>query len=333
MVLWVSFGYSQPVLDTICINNGPSHLAVPYQAGSTYEWNVNGGQIISQPDSNDILVDWGSTPGLYPLSVVSTNTTGCMGDTSYAFIYLFSPFKAGINGPDKVCRGSWVNLESKLQDNFVWNNGKMKQELGFRAEKDTTVFLVALNPYCANDTFFYTVKVVDPPVSKISYLQDSVDINTLVQLFYAGIPTGDIDWYLDGDYISSGSAVEMLLNRGGKHTITQVCANGTCADTLSRSVYVNDLYTFFVPNSFTPNNDGVNDYFIFKGIGVRDFKVTIANRWGEVLTSWTDKDDTKGWDGTYNGEPVPTGMYVYKITLEDVSGKFHKYTGYLNLMR
>lgn len=62
----------------------------------------------------------------------------------------------------------------------------------------------------------------------------------------------------------------------------------------------------YIPNVFSPNNDGVNDRF---GLDERfDYRMTISNRWGHTVYS-----GTSSWDGTYNSNPVPSGVYVYVI--------------------
>jgi gliding motility-associated-like protein len=71
---------------------------------------------------------------------------------------------------------------------------------------------------------------------------------------------------------------------------------------------------FFIPNAFTPNNDGLNDTFKVVSFctDVTSFRMMIFNRWGEELYETSDME--KGWDGTKNGSPVPGDVYVYKIT-------------------
>jgi gliding motility-associated-like protein len=71
------------------------------------------------------------------------------------------------------------------------------------------------------------------------------------------------------------------------------------------------ISTFYVPNSFTPNADGLNESFSAQGVDVTYFKMTIFNRWGELLFETSDM--AKGWDGKYKGEYVPGGEYVYVI--------------------
>ena len=68
----------------------------------------------------------------------------------------------------------------------------------------------------------------------------------------------------------------------------------------------------FIPNAFTPNSDGINDFFLVKHSEYFPFEITIFNRWGELIFQSSDLDFR--WDGKYNGEIVPAGSYYYIVT-------------------
>ncbi len=70
----------------------------------------------------------------------------------------------------------------------------------------------------------------------------------------------------------------------------------------------NDL---FVPNSFTPNSDSKNDVFKPIGFEIQEYRLTIYNRWGQIIFVTTDFDT--GWDGTFDGQESGNGVYVYEI--------------------
>lgn len=75
-----------------------------------------------------------------------------------------------------------------------------------------------------------------------------------------------------------------------------------------------------IPNAFTPNGDGHNDIFrIPPGVQFTLQELNIFDRWGKRV--FTTGDVTKGWDGTYQGSPTDTGMYVYLITGKTPVGK------------
>ena len=70
-------------------------------------------------------------------------------------------------------------------------------------------------------------------------------------------------------------------------------------------------WTFYVPNTFTPNMDGLNDVFEVKGSNVIDYEIFIFNRWGDII--YTAQSMNDHWDGTANGNDVQIDVYVYKI--------------------
>ena len=89
----------------------------------------------------------------------------------------------------------------------------------------------------------------------------------------------------------------------------------------------------YIPNSFTPNGDGLNDKFIIKGTGIENYLIDIFDRWGTNIFSTTDINN--GWNGTVNGKlGAESGVYKYQINVTDQStGNKHKYDGELILMR
>lgn len=90
-----------------------------------------------------------------------------------------------------------------------------------------------------------------------------------------------------------------------------------------------------IPNVFTPNGDGQSDYFLprqFLSRNVTQFNMQIYNRWGQKIFV-TNAVDGRGWDGRYNGEEQPLGVYVYTIQVEFGNGVHEKYQGNVTLLR
>jgi gliding motility-associated-like protein len=84
---------------------------------------------------------------------------------------------------------------------------------------------------------------------------------------------------------------------------------------VSNTVSVEKPYTLYVPNAFSPDNDGINDYFRILGQGLTDIEVEVYNRWGQMVFKSYDMDDQ--WDGRFKGKMMPVGSYVYKIKTKD----------------
>ena len=96
----------------------------------------------------------------------------------------------------------------------------------------------------------------------------------------------------------------------------------------------NDCYISF-PNVFTPNGDGVNDYFFPRSYltrGLVEFEMSIYNRWGEKIYETTNTEGL-GWDGTYNNVKQPEGVFIYKISAKFKDGQKETKQGNLTLIR
>lgn len=85
------------------------------------------------------------------------------------------------------------------------------------------------------------------------------------------------------------------------------------------------------PNAFTPNGDGLNDTFTFKGRFIQSGTIKIFSRWGELVYTTSELD--QGWDGTINGQEAPVGTYVYSAQLTDDSGIQFEKRGQIILIR
>jgi gliding motility-associated-like protein len=89
-----------------------------------------------------------------------------------------------------------------------------------------------------------------------------------------------------------------------------------CGDTRDQIIISKGLCKIYVPTIFTPNNDQKNDVFkIEGGEAIKDFQLTIYNRWGTKI--FETKNITQGWNGTINSKPQPAGAYIYFIQYKD----------------
>jgi gliding motility-associated-like protein len=114
-----------------------------------------------------------------------------------------------------------------------------------------------------------------------------------------------------------------------------VTNNSGCVDTVSNFVYVEEETIFYVPNSFTPDGNEVNNVFqpVFsEGYDSDFYSLRIFNRWGEVVFETTEV--LEGWDGTYKGYLSPDGTYVWSISFKAATTDFvYRYEGHVTLIR
>ncbi|GHU86629.1 hypothetical protein FACS1894153_4020 [Bacteroidia bacterium] len=89
-----------------------------------------------------------------------------------------------------------------------------------------------------------------------------------------------------------------------------------------------------MPNIFTPNGDGINDYFLpTKQEKVEDFNIKIYSRMGLVVYDYKGDAEQMKWDGTNNGSPVATGVYFWSVKYKDLYGKHFQHSGSVTLLR
>jgi gliding motility-associated-like protein len=107
-----------------------------------------------------------------------------------------------------------------------------------------------------------------------------------------------------------------------------------CKDTVMHTVEILAEYALYIPNTFTPDGNGLNDIFQPKGVGIDEssYKMYIFDRWGELI--FTSDEFRKGWDGTVksSGKQAEQGVYVYKIFVKDTQGNVHPYVGHVNCL-
>ncbi|MBL4623782.1 MAG: gliding motility-associated C-terminal domain-containing protein [Flavobacteriales bacterium] len=102
-----------------------------------------------------------------------------------------------------------------------------------------------------------------------------------------------------------------------------------CVATDSVTVFVTG--SIYIPNTFTPNGNALNDYFLAYGKEIEYFEMLVYNRWGQLI--FISDNINKGWDGTFKGENSPIGTYVWKIWYQEYSGDEGKAMGHVNLVR
>jgi gliding motility-associated-like protein len=106
-----------------------------------------------------------------------------------------------------------------------------------------------------------------------------------------------------------------------------------CYDTIAHEIFIGPEFTFFIPNFFSPNGDGVNDYFFGSGIGIIKYEMFIFDRWGNLIFHGNELNDK--WDGkaNYGVNQAQQDVYVWKVTLTDVFNKIHHYIGTVTLVK
>ena len=103
------------------------------------------------------------------------------------------------------------------------------------------------------------------------------------------------------------------------YRVTAVKRGAEIVTSMSNKVEAQPPINIYIPNAFTPNNDGLNDYFGVVGNGIEKYTLKVFNQWGELL--FESHDIHKKWDGTYQNSTVQPGVYVYDVYAKGYQGK------------
>ncbi len=120
----------------------------------------------------------------------------------------------------------------------------------------------------------------------------------------------------------------------GTYTITLITSTiYNCTDTAVQTIIIEPDFIFYIPNAFSPNDDGVNDTFSGKGLFISKFEMMIFDRWGNLI--FFSDDINKPWDGKANHgtEAAQGDVYVYSFKVIDFKMIKHNYKGIVTLVR
>jgi gliding motility-associated-like protein len=123
----------------------------------------------------------------------------------------------------------------------------------------------------------------------------------------------------------------------GIYTVQLIASNqGLCPDTAFQQIKIKDELVIYVPNTFTPDDDGVNDIFLpilTSFVDPDKYEFEIYDRWGERIFRIENKPD-QGWDGTYLGNKCQDGTYTWRIKYRHILAEENKLIhGHVNLIR
>lgn len=137
----------------------------------------------------------------------------------------------------------------------------------------------------------------------------------------------------DGKGASASFAPAYYYQDTGTYTVQLIVATEhLCYDTAYGEVVITGDYSLYIPNAFTPNNDGKNDAFNAIGYGIKEMQLTVYNRWGNKVF---ESDNNISWDGRDQKTKLvcPQGVYIYMLSTRDIFNSPHRYEGRVSLVR
>jgi len=143
-------------------------------------------------------------------------------------------------------------------------------------------------------------------------------------------------WYFgDGDSASAVNPHHKYSSPSEFEVTLVAYSEHGCTDTIKDIVIIHPEFTFYAPSAFTPESDGVNDYFRVFGNGIdnRNFILLVYDRWGELI--FESKDINHGWDGRAknNRKIVQSGTFTWLCIYKDINGIEHEESGAITVIR
>lgn len=270
-------------------------------------------------------------PGLYTVNTIDNN--GCKGLDSIKVLEdspVASPMADSI-----ICSGNKVHLQA-TQGNYIylWTPGASLNHDNIynpiANPTSTTVYTVSItNGVCVNTN---TVTIFVNPTPHLNVNPKYSVVTQGESVFIHANSSDTCTWY-PADYLNCTNCgtVMSIPDANIVYTVTATNSEG-CSAVATATVDIQIEYTFYIPNTFTPNKDQTNEIFKPLATHIHNFKMDIFDRWGLLLFQTEALDH--GWDGTYKGGKCQEDVYVYKIEfVDDPSNKPHTKTGTVNIVR
>jgi gliding motility-associated-like protein len=314
---------------TICPGN-PSTLTAT--GGSLYTWTTvppqTGSSIIVNPVSTSIYSVTGTTGNCSGSATVTVSVDSVLHVTANS-IYANCGLTDG-SATVNVGGGNYT---------FLWSTVPAQTTQTAVGLSAGTYTVTVENNGCVG-TATVTISNNSGPVAGFNTTPEIVTVGGGAVNFIDQSLGNIIDWawdFGDGTY-GSGENISHNYSDSGVYMIMLIVTDiGGCMDTAYGTIMVNPGFVFWIPNSFSPDGDGENDYFRPMGAGYdKDhYLMRIFERWGKEMFVTTDINI--GWNGTlenkYPFTKAVLGIYVYHIEVNDLYGKSYTYKGSIFLLK
>ncbi len=213
---------------------------------------------------------------------------------------------------------------------FVWSNGRTGASVTDFSNGTYTVTAIDANGCTVEET--YTITHPDPILVTVPSNYEVLLGKSVVLTAETGDnPLYAFEWKpdynLNDPSILQPTATPYLTTT----YVVTVRDENDCTGTDTTTVNVLDSIIIYIPNIFSPNNDGINDQFLVYANAVKNFYMIIYDRWGEKV--FESEDIFQPWDGNYKGKLAPEGVYVYHIRFTFLNQTQQKRSGSITLVR
>ena len=299
---------------TVCEGN---QLVLNATGGASYTWY---GPSMSPTSQNPLVIN-NVTPenaGIY--TVVAVSDSGCSAAPVQAKVKVVPKVVPGVSGDVAVCAGESTQLMATGGIYYRWtpstglDNDTIANPMATPLQTTTYTAHIS-NGGCADSSKTVTVTVNQNPVanagSEIKLFEgQSARLN--------GSVTGDNItgyYWTPATFLSDPTSLNPTVTPTDDITYTLTVASSTCGASTS-TVFVRVYKKITIPNTFSPNGDGINDYWNIDALFTYPESITrVFDRYGRQV--FQSAGYSQPWDGTSNGKPLPAGTYYYIVDLKN----------------
>jgi gliding motility-associated-like protein len=343
---------------TLVVNPLPvinANSNAPICDGSTLIFNANGANTyawvgpnafasgIQNPVINNVAA---VNNGIY--TVTGTSASGCTSTATVTVNTFPNPTPAFIGNPLNGCAPLCVDLTDQSVGNGgvinSWNwvvegqNPSANQNVNYcfnnPGNYDVSLTVTTTDGCSSTLSIPNYVNVSGSPVASFMYAPQEI-LEYHPEVSFASSSIGATNWlwdFGDGSFSNLENPLHSFQDTGIFCITLLVTNNFGCTDTTVGCLYIQPEYSLYIPNTFTVNDDGLNEIWQLYGRGVKSLEVRIFDRWGEELYFFDDLE--KGWPGTrQNGSICKQDVYVFRVEVISAAGDKHVIIGNVNLIR
>lgn len=265
-----------------------------------------------------------------------TDANGCSNnDGTVITVYPQPPINGGAD--QTVCVGTAVTLSGAGGVAYVWTNGGIDGQPFVPGLGSTVYTVTGTDANGCTSTDQVTVTAVEEPVAVVS--ATTTQGQQPLEVTFTNDSYNATSYYWDFGNGASATVghtgnQSTVYTEAGTYIVTLVASNGMCTadDTIMITVLPIPIPEIHVPNVFTPNGDGNNDQFFLETANATDLKLTIFNRWGNLIMELNGINAF--WSGhTMNGNEASEGVYFFKYELTGHNGEVLEGHGNVTLVR
>ena len=290
---------------------------------SNYTWTPTG------LNTNSISV----APNTTTVFSLTTTKNSCSTNTVITILVTPTPTLT-VNNP-VICQGDTATLNVSGAASYVWLPANITGNTYTTSPTSSQIILVTGSNGPCSSASSCTIQVNPLPTDDFIFDLSQAECNAKLtfNLVSGGIPAYTYTLaFGDGSNSVISNSIDHQYQTGVYQT-TLTIAQNDCINYVIKPIVINALdSTVIIPNTFSPNNDKINDSYFIKANCITEFELLIFNRWGNLV--FKTNDILEKWNGTLEKENVPDGVYSYILNYKKVNQTIStKKTGHITIFR